>query len=89
MDTVDKELDNMDEVYTEDMVVEGMCKAWVALLEMNKVVVVDTEETRLTELMMVLLEEGEFEEAASYLNVDVVEEQNLWKLGLLDIHLEH
>lgn len=31
MDTVDKELDgNMDEVYTEDTVVGGMYKAWVA-----------------------------------------------------------
>lgn len=30
-DTVDKKLDdNMDGVYTEDTVVEGMYKAWVA-----------------------------------------------------------
>lgn len=79
VDTVDKELDdNMDGVYTEDTVVEGMYKAWVALLEMNKVAVVDMQEIQLTELVMVFLEmmEGEFEEAASYLNVDVVEEQH-------------
>jgi hypothetical protein len=62
----------------------------VALLEMNKVVVVDMEEIQLTELMMVLLEkEREFEEAASYLNVDVVEEQNLRELDSVDIHLKH
>lgn len=80
-DTVDKELDdNMDEVYIEDMVVEDMSKAWVALLEKNKVVVVDMEETQVMGLMIVLLEKGESEEVASYLNVDVVEEQYLWKL---------
>lgn len=77
MDTVDMELDgNMDEVYTEDTVVEGMYKAWVAWLEMNKVAVVDMEEIQLTELVTVFLEMGEFEEAASYLNVDVVEGQH-------------
>lgn len=78
MDTVDKELDDsMGGVYTEDTVVEGMYKAWVALLEMNKAAVVDMEEIQLTEMVMVFLEkEGEFEEAASYLNVDVVGEQH-------------
>lgn len=90
-DIVDKALDDsMDGVYTEDMVVEGMCKAWVALLEMNKVAVVDMEEIQLMELTMVCLEkEGEFEAAASYLNVDVVEEQHLKELDLVNIHLEH
>lgn len=88
-DTVDKESDdNMDEVYIEDMVVEDMCKAWVALLEKNKVAVVDMEETQLMGLMMVLLEKEESEEVASYLNVDVVLEQYLWELDLVDIHLE-
>lgn len=88
-DTVDKELDdNMDEVYIEDMV-EDMHKAWVALLEKNKVAVVDMEETQLMGLMMVLLEKGESEEVASYPNGDVVEEQYLWELDLVDIHLEH
>lgn len=44
---------------------------------MNKAVVVDMEEIQLTELVTVFLEtEGEFEEAASYLNVDFVEEQH-------------
>jgi len=60
------------------------------LLEMNKFVAVDMEEIQLTELMMGLLEkERGFEEAASYLNVDVVEEQNLREFDLVDIHLEH
>jgi len=78
VDTVDKELDdNMDGVYTVDKVVEGTYKAWGALLETNKVAVVDMEEIQLKELVTVFLEmEEEFEEAASYLNVDVVEEQN-------------
>jgi len=78
VDTVDKVLDDsMDGVYTEDMVVEGRYRAWVALLEMNKVAVVDMEEIQLMELVTVFLEkEGEFEEVASYLNVDVVGEQH-------------
>lgn len=88
-DTVDKEPDdNMDVVYTEDMVVGGMCKAWVASLVMGKVAVVDMEETQLTGLMMELLEKGESVEAASHLN-EVVVEQHLRELDLVDIHPEH
>lgn len=46
--------DNMDEVYTEDMVGEDMNKeVWAALVEMNKVAVVDKQEIQLMELMMV------------------------------------
>lgn len=90
-DTVDKEPDdNMDEVYTEDMVVEGTCKAWVALLETCKVVVVDMVEIQLMDLLMVLLEmEGGFAEVASSLNVYVVEKQHLREFDLVDMLFEY
>jgi len=90
VDTVDKEPDdNMDVVYTEDMVVGDMCKAWVASLVMSRVAVVDMEGTQLTGLMMELLEGGESVEAASHPNGVVVEEQHLRELDLVDIHPEH
>jgi len=91
VDTVDKEPDdNMDVVYTEDMVVGDNCKVvWVALPVMSKVAVVDMEETQLMGLMMELLEKGEFVEAASHPNEVVVEEQHLRELDLMDTHPEH
>jgi len=85
--TVDKALaDNMDVVYTEDMVAKSMCKmVLVVLVEMDKVAVANMEEIQSLELMMVHLEVMEFEEVALYLNV---KDQNLGVLDLTDMHLD-